>query len=160
MNKYSIRSFAFGVFFTVSLIGSYYFYSEKDQDSTAVPDTKEAKRVLKEQGYTLITKTEFEQLEIQLKQSKEQLASAKSDENKTPAINDDKENSLSYDLYIVNGMSISQIAEQLANKKIVDNKEEFEQYLIKNNYHTKVQIGKFTVANKMSYKDIANLITK
>ncbi|MFT8319274.1 MAG: endolytic transglycosylase MltG [Bacillus sp. (in: firmicutes)] len=156
MNKRSIRSFALGVFFSVSLIGSYYSFIEKNH--TAVPDTKEAEKQLSNNGYTIIKKEEFEQLQTQLKQAEEQLKEKKKEtaqEKKTT-----QEETNFYELYIVKGMTISQIAEQLANKNIIDNKEGFENYLIKNNYHTKVQIGKFALTNKMNYKEIAEIMTK
>ncbi|MGP7816249.1 endolytic transglycosylase MltG [Niallia sp. 01092] len=156
MNKSSLRAFAFGVFFSVSLIGSYYSYSEKKQ-TAAKPTTNEAENLLKEKGYTILTETEYEQLQTQIKQAKESNEKDKQP-NKSPVKK--TSDSVSYDLYIVKGMTITQIAEQLANKKIIDNEKDFEHYLIKNNYHTKVQIGTFTLTNNMNYKKIAEAITK
>lgn len=57
-------------------------------------------------------------------------------------------------------MTTGEISLQLRNAEIIEDEVEFEQFLIKNGYNTKVQIGIFQLHNKMTYEEIAKIITK
>ena len=57
-------------------------------------------------------------------------------------------------------MTSSEIAAKLAQNKIVMDEEDFAEYLIKNDYQTDIQLGSYSLTNRMSYDQIAKMITK
>ena len=57
-------------------------------------------------------------------------------------------------------MTSSEIATKLAQNKIVKEEEDFAEYLIKNDYQTDIQLGSYSLTNRMSYDQIAKMITK
>ena len=57
-------------------------------------------------------------------------------------------------------MTSSEIAAKLAQNKIVMDEEDFAEYLIKNDYQTDIQMGSYSLTNRMSYDQIAKMITK
>ncbi|GKU81265.1 endolytic transglycosylase MltG [Niallia sp. NCCP-28] len=157
MNKHKIRSFAFGIFFSVSLIGVFYFLQDKEKSTK--PDSEEAKRIVMEKGYTILSKTDYEQLQTKISTLEKQIASSANEaENKKTEAK--KTIPSSYQLHIVKGMSTEEIAKKLANKKMIKNEKKFAQFLIQKDYHTKVQLGKYTIKKDMTYTQIAELITK
>lgn len=161
MNKRNIRSFSLGMFITVSLIGSFYLFFNKNEVIT----DKEAENHLKESGYVVLSKEEYNQLEVKTNLSTEQNTSDEKESVKEiQTIEKENEESddspKSYQLYINAGMTISQITEQLEEAEIIQDRNDFENYLIKNKYHTKVQLGKFKLTSDMSYKQIAVELTK
>ncbi|PKG25737.1 endolytic transglycosylase MltG [Niallia nealsonii] len=157
MNKHKIRAFAFGIFFSISLIGVFYFLQDKEKNTTS--DLEESKRVVMEKGYTILSKTDYEQLQTKIATLENQTAlpSNETENIKTEA---EKTSPSSYQLHIVKGMSTEEIAKKLANKNMIKNEKKFAQFLIQKGYHTKVQIGKYTIKKDMTYKQIAELITK
>lgn len=57
------------------------------------------------------------------------------------------------------GVVSQDIADILVDKKIIDDRQEFLNYLDDNGYSAKIQIGKFTVSSDMSFKELAEVIT-
>lgn len=154
MNKYTIRSFSFGIFFSVSLIGVFYFFENKEINTK--PNLEEAKNIVMEKGYTILSKTDYEQLQAKITTLEKQADSLSNKaENETKSTMPS-----SYQLHIVKGMSTEELAKKLANNNIIKNEKKFAQFLVQKGYHTKVQIGKYTIRKNMTYKQIAELITK
>lgn len=169
MNKRSLRSFAFGLFAASSIIGAYTVYSgsgtaeKTDKQIT----TEQAEKVLSAAGYTAIAKDEYDELIAAKDKAERDAQQAKADEEKKAAeqkeTETDKADSnqpVSYKLKIKSGMNPAEIAETLAKQKIIKDKDEFEAFLIDNGYHTKVQVGTFRVYSDMSFREIAEKITK
>lgn len=169
MNKRSLRSFAFGLFAASSIIGAYTAYSgsgtaeKTDKQIT----TEQAEKVLSAAGYTAIAKDEYDELIAAKDKAERDAQLAKADAEKKAAeqkeTETDKADSnqpVSYKLKIKSGMNPAEIAETLAKQKIIKDKDEFEAFLIDNDYHTKVQVGTFRVYSDMSFREIAEKITK
>src|SRR5699024_7716798 len=57
------------------------------------------------------------------------------------------------------GVVTEDIAEILYDKKVIDDKRKFEDYLEDNGHSAYIQIGKFEVTTDMSFKEIAEVIT-
>jgi hypothetical protein len=162
MNKRGIQAFSLGIIFTVSILGSYYFYFDK---SSSQPNISEAKSLLKSKGYTILTQTEYLNLKdssqtkaTTTKKQQQSKASAKDQSKKqtTTQNNDEK----TYQLQVTSGMASGEIANLLAKNKIIENAMEFEQYLITHQYETKVQLGTYILTTKMDYEQLAKIITK
>jgi hypothetical protein len=160
MNKRSIRAFSLGIIFTVSVIGSYYFYFD---NSLKLPNSSQAKNLLEEKGYTVLTKTEYQKLRGKIistnKQQTKQSKAQKKILSKNQTIRQENNNT-AYLLQVVAGMPSGEIANLLAEQNIIENANEFQQYLITHQYETKVQLGTYNLTNKMDYEQIAKIITK
>lgn len=167
MNKRSLRSFAFGLFAASSIIGAYTAYSgsgtaeKTDKQIT----TEQAEKVLSAAGYTAIAKDEYDELITAKDKAERDAQQAKADAEKKAAEQKETDNAdsnqpVSYKLKIKSGMNPAEIAETLAKQKIIKDKDEFEAFLIDNDYHTKVQVGTFRVYSDMSFREIAEKITK
>lgn len=60
MNKQSLRSFAFGIFMTVCIIGFVSLFQKESQQSI---NPKDAKALLEESGYVIIPAAEYNELQ-------------------------------------------------------------------------------------------------
>ncbi|TRZ37580.1 hypothetical protein CEQ21_19220 [Niallia circulans] len=167
MNKRSLRSFAFGLFAASSIIGAYTVYSggvgtaeKTDKQIT----TEQAEKVLSTAGYTAIKSDEYKELIAAKDKADKAAQQAKADADKKAAEQKETDKAdtqpVSYKLKIKSGMNPAEIAETLAKQKIIKDKDEFEAFLIDNDYHTKVQVGTFRVYSDMSFREIAEKITK
>ncbi len=164
MNKRSLRSFAFGLFASSSIIGAYTVYNHAE--TSAEPDkkitTEQAEKVLSAAGYTTVANEDYEELvaakEEEDKAAQQAEADKKAAQQEVPKKEENEP--VTYKLKIKSGMSPGEIADTLAKEKIIKDKEEFEAFLIDNDYHTKVQVGSFRVYSDMSFREIAEKITK
>ncbi|REJ18497.1 MAG: hypothetical protein C6W58_07030 [Bacillaceae bacterium] len=57
-------------------------------------------------------------------------------------------------------MTTSDVSKILEQSGIIDSASKFNQYLIKHDYHKRVQIGTFEVKKGMSYYEIAEALTR
>lgn len=159
MNKQTTRAFALGLLLSAILILVF-----KPFDNVHKETVKE--------GYELIKKTDLKQLQQEKTQweekyhsviaQKDEKATKQEDAKKTSP--NKKENQtesvIKYRLSIKSGMTPYEIGERLKSAKIIKDDEKFVQYLIKNKYHEKIQLGAFNLTNKMDFKKIAVIITK
>lgn len=84
-----------------------------------------------------------------------------SDENDSEkAEKEEEKKKTSYTLKIEEGMASSDISSVLENNDIIDDAGEFNEYLIDNDYHLKVQIGEYELTTGMSHYEVAEAITK
>ncbi|UII54870.1 endolytic transglycosylase MltG [Cytobacillus spongiae] len=165
MNKRNVRAFAFGVFFTACVIGSYYsFFEETSKTKKENLTEEQAKELLNDAGYQVMTQKEFEEYvtkEAKPKVSETEPKTKEKDANAEKTASDDKEQGTkTYKLVIETGMFSEQIVELLFKEKIIEDKYEFKSYLEDKGYSTKIQAGTFSVTNDMSYEQLAKTITK
>lgn len=155
MNSRNTRAFAFGVLLSVCIIGIFYFTI--DDKKAPEMNIDRAKTILEEKGYVVLTKDKYDQIEETLSNQ-----TSKGEKEQTPLPDPPKSEELStaYQLEIMSGMVSRDIAETLAKEKIIDDANRFELYLEENGYSKKIQLGLFELTSKMSYKDIAKIITK
>jgi hypothetical protein len=156
MNKQGIRAFSLGIIFTVSVIGSYYFYFNNQSGPSNFSQTKS---LLEKKGYTVLTKTEYQKLNEKNKQPQKQTKVQFKNQHNNQTTTQENDNK-TYHLQVIAGMSSGEIANLLAEQKIIENAGEFQQYLTNHHYETKVQLGSYDLTNKMDYEQIAKIITK
>ena len=65
----------------------------------------------------------------------------------------------SYVLTVTSRTISRDVARKLEDAGIIDDAEEFNDYLCENDYASNIQNGKFTVKSNMTYKEIAEIIT-
>lgn len=155
MNRRNTRAFAFGVLISVCIIGIFYF----NIGDKKIPEMNidHAKNFLEEKGYVVLSKDKYDQMEKTLSN---QTNKAEKEQSPLPVPPKSKESTAAYQLEIVSGMVSRDIAEILAKEKVIDDANRFEVYLEENGYSKKIQLGSFNLTAKMSYKDIAKIITK
>ena len=73
---------------------------------------------------------------------------------------DKKDDVKTYTVHIEEGVLSSTISNTLEANDIIDNATKFNLYLTDNGYGEKIQLGKFKVNSDMSFKEIAEAITK
>ncbi|MDE3839603.1 aminodeoxychorismate lyase [Bacillus methanolicus] len=166
MNKRTVRAFALGILFSVSLIGTYYYFFQNENGSIS-----KAKQTLEDKGFIVLSQSEFTKLQkhSHRKSEAEQYQETAENAEKSIHTNNDhvqassvaEENKIiSYELKITDGMNTEQIATILANVRIIEDAEDFEEYLSKNGYSTRIQLGTFLLTNEMDYSQIAKILTK
>ncbi len=66
-----------------------------------------------------------------------------------------------YDVTFVveSGSTSYDVTDILFENNLIDDKESFNQYLIQNNYNTKIKTGTFTVSSNSTYEELANALT-
>ena len=115
---------------------------------------------------SIISIESYEQAQKELVDVKQQLAQLQLDlENaqQEPVQGANEETSIGIVktvLEIKSGMKSSDIATSLENAGIIQNKQDFEDYLTAQNMTANIQIGKFEVNSTMTIKQIAESITK
>lgn len=72
----------------------------------------------------------------------------------------DKDETKTYTININDGVLSSTISDRLEANGIIDNSTKFNLYLTDNGYGEKIQLGKFKVNSDMSFKEIAEAITR
>lgn len=166
MNRRGFRAFSFGIIFAVSIMGSYYYGMDGGQ---AKSSELSSKKQLEDKGYIILTPAEYTKLQEQkeLKKTPDTEETKKVEEveentktEKVPNQPQEEKKVITYSLEIKSGMNSSEIAKLLAEQNIVANEDEFDQFLIANNYQTKIQLGIFVLNNEMSYEEISKILTK
>jgi hypothetical protein len=165
MNKRAFRSFALGILFAVALISFFYYFNLRSQEKDI--NLEHTKKILEEEGYIVLLESEFNSLQEETK-DREEASPAKN--NEIQASNDDPQTDqsesdllqspiINYELEVARGTTSDEIAKVLAEQKIVKDEQAFAQFLINHGYQTKIQLGLYPLTNKMSYEQIATMIT-
>lgn len=169
MNKRNVRSFAIGVFLSVSLIGFFYFFQYEPRQGAY--DLEDARALLEEKGYVTLEKSEYSALQEKAvlpneatpqEQEKKEVEEPNEGTQEKEAVNEDQsaDKIINYQLEIVSGMTSNEIAKILAQNKIVQDETAFAKFLINHDYQTDIQLGSFPLTNQMSFEQIANMISK
>lgn len=172
MNKQNMRSFAFGIFITVCLIGSVYL--GQDDEKGKASGIANSKSLLEKNGYVVLSKNEFNGLQEKAgNQNKNTGIEEKTETSPEKTQKEPQKEEITnnegqaaapsvkeYQLEVISGMSSNEIARVLAENNIISSDTEFDNYLKQNNYQTKIQIGSYSITNQMSYEQIAKIITK
>jgi hypothetical protein len=154
-----------------SVLGGTYFLTDNQPASADVEKKevteKDVESFLTSNGKISITTDEYEQLLAAKDQAVQQQGTQKA---KTPTqeesttkeepVEQKKEEVIKYKLTIKAGMTTSEISDLLEQNGIISDSFEFDQYLIKGDYHQKVQLGTFEVQKGMDFYQLANILTK
>lgn len=187
VRAFAIGLFTAGI---IMLIGIFYFDdSAKTADDLSIDEMtsslkEEGYRVVTEEEYIAVSvnkdKTQQKANEAEKpnadqkkddKQNKDKQdvdkedksGNAVDDEEKTSKKKDDEEDkdeTKTYTININDGVLSSTISDRLEANGIIDNSTKFNLYLTDNGYGEKIQLGKFKVNSDMSFKEIAEAITR
>jgi homospermidine synthase len=168
MNKRTVRAFSLGILLAVILLG----FGRNGQSTLNLTDAKEK---VEDEGFIVITKEEYDKLAGQSVNEEDSQPPAEGQADKETETDTEKEEEtapqeeqpakdessiIHFTLEIESGMNSEQIAVILEQKKVIDDSDSFEQYLLDHDYNTKVQIGSFDLTSEMSYEEISKIITK
>jgi cell division protein YceG involved in septum cleavage len=131
MNKARLQGLSAGIIFTTTLFAGFYYGTGLFEGTN--PTAEEAKKTVQPKNPD--------------KDSMEKGAS-----KKDPSI-------VTYTIKVKTNMTTTEIADSLANEKIIDDAAEFEAYMNDHDFSKKIQIGEFVVTNNMTYRQLANTLT-
>ena len=60
------------------------------------------------------------------------------------------------EITITSGMTSDKVAEQLKEKGVIENSDEFDSFMMENGYDDKIWVGDHTVSSDDTYEEIAN----
>ncbi|HLR08022.1 MAG TPA: hypothetical protein VK136_02020 [Bacillota bacterium] len=166
--KQPIRSFSIGLL-TAGLICLLVFYFSGGNKETANLSTEDMIAKLEDEGYRVFTESEYISMAVDSDDADETEADTdddsalednEEDEADEDSEADDEDASVTYTLEIKSGMNSSEISELLEENDIIDDAMEFSTFLEDEDYESDVQIGEFELSSDMSFKEIAEEITK
>ncbi|TRM12714.1 endolytic transglycosylase MltG [Lentibacillus cibarius] len=155
--KQPIRFFALGLLTAgiICLVAFYLFDANQEKPELS---TKEMVKKVESEGYHVLTESEYISVSVQ---SDEADTDSNDNNNEQNSRSDDttENNSETYTLTVESGMTPSNISETLAQNNIIDDADEFTQYMENEGYSKLVQLGEFKLTSAMSRHDIAEVIT-
>ena len=161
MSKTGFQAFAAGMIVATSVLGGTYLFSGNQQAEANVEQQElsqnEVEKFLTSKQQTAISIDEYEELlaskNAEVTETTENTEAAQETEEK-------QEEVIKYSVTIKAGMTTSEVSDLLEQNAIISDSFEFDQYLIKNNYHTEVQLGTFEVQKGMTFQQLAEAITR
>jgi hypothetical protein len=149
MDKRTTRAFAAGLLLSSILLMCYqYFYIDKNTDKT-------------QNGYRTVKISELNKLKSDAEQWKNKYNKLQNENSVTKQKKEIPEQSLiKYHLSITSGMTPDKIGKRIKTGEIIKDDKKFVKYLIDHNFHNKIQIGEYELTSKMSFNEIAKVITK
>ncbi|MFC0296969.1 endolytic transglycosylase MltG [Geobacillus jurassicus] len=148
MNKRSIRSFAFGLLLSTSLIGASYYASPP-----AAPTEAEVKAFLKQHGLVAVAKEEYDKLRS-AQPNVDPKAPAK--QTSEPSV----QTVYVYRLVIKKGDTPETFARELEEAGIIPSARAFNDYLEQHGLTRSIRPGAYNVRSDMDYAAIGRLIAK
>lgn len=176
--KQPIRYFSIGLLISTLLLFGYFSYfheEEKPEIITTELTTEEMVDKVEAEGFKVITNEQYIALSLTAEEveadkdnvdkDKDKDKDKEKDKDEKPA-KDEEENEedegpslITHTFVTQDDVTASKVAKILEDNNIINDQYEFLNYLKENDYMKYVQIGKFTVSNDMSFKDIAEIIT-
>lgn len=156
MNKSAIRFLGIGLFLAGAAIQIQWILGEDKQakDDTITPQAYEqAQNELKS------VKNQLAQLQLDLDNAQKERATPEK-EDKIEPTEDTSNAPTTVVLHIQSGMTSKDISVSLEQTGIIQNKQDFEDYLTVQDLSGKIQIGQYELNSTMSIKQIAEIITK
>lgn len=144
MKKQSIRAFGFGL---LAATAALFFSDQLTSEQPAELSNEQMIQQLQDANY-VVQKEENEQAPIQ---QSETIQTKNNSQQPTAA---------SVTVSIETGMSSNEIAARLKKNGIIEDSSSFNQFLIKNGYADKLQIGSFVFKGGMTEKEVADILTK
>jgi len=181
-----LRFFAVGLLVASILLYGYYFFfvssnvkeTELETDELIAQIEEDGYRVISEEDYLSFTflKQQEEDKENESNEDTEEPEKDKEDKDKADKKEDsekeedknkekeeeqkEEEEDVKKHTFTTDENVVSQnVADELINNGIIDDRQAFLDYLDENDYSSYVQIGTFTVSSDMSFKELAEIIT-
>jgi|SRR5699024_5793148 len=186
--KQSIRFFSIGLLTASLLMLGLYLFDDSAEESIETIPVDDMIVKVEEEGYRVITDDEFISYSLYAEEAKDEEAeqadetsdkkttkktkdkksdnSDKKEKNKKKSTKDKKkkdkkkkEKDKKVKFTIKEGYVTSDIADLLIEKKVIDDRQKFIDYMEDNDYSPSIQLGTFEVKSDASLKDLAETIT-
>ncbi|WP_373892822.1 hypothetical protein ACUL41_08935 [Virgibacillus natechei] len=170
--KQPVRSFSIGLFTAglIMLIGVYFFDTPSNEAEQLPSD--EMIPALKEEGYHVLTESEYISLSVNdgsdngssdsngdnTSEESEDQDTEETQEDGSEDDTTDEDTETTYTLNIEEGMDSATISASLAENDIIDDADEFSQYLNEEGYGVYIQLGEYELSSDMSFYEIAEQI--
>ncbi|AZB43625.1 hypothetical protein CEF21_15645 [Bacillus sp. FJAT-42376] len=157
MSRKSIQAFSAGIITATAILSISYYLIPKEEAGPKQVTEKEVASYLANEGEVSVSREKYEDLvkakEAAVSPEKEQPA------EKAPAAEPAPKKE-TYRLFIYEGTTTSEIAEKLEKGKVVKSANDFAEYLIKTDLHTKVRQGGYKLPTGLSNEEAAKLLIK
>ncbi|WP_050180854.1 endolytic transglycosylase MltG [Domibacillus robiginosus] len=144
MNKQSIRAFGFGL---LAASAALFISGQMLPEQPAELSTQQMIQRLKAENYVIQNNS--------VGQAQNQADAVQKEKNTQKTITNKP-----VTFVIETGMSSNEIAAQLKKSGIIEDPASFNQFLTKNGYADKLQVGSFTLKTSMTQKEVADTLTK
>ncbi len=179
----TLRSFSLGLLTTAIVLGIIYTQSSGSTEKTDLT-IEDASTFLENEGFHVVTKTEWTDLNEQLNSNQQEENNTQQQEKQTESNGEkqatedqeqteekpeqqqteekqqeEKKEAQPVEIEIVSGMTTYDVADLLIDEKVIKDKMEFITYLEDNDYAKYIQIGTFQLKSGMSLYEIAEVLT-
>jgi hypothetical protein len=151
LNRLYISGVAAGIFLATSIFTAYYFFTDESAVKRAPIGSEEAQRILVEDNYHVLSKSEWKTYQTNL----QTLNKLKAENHQS-----NKGESASVSLSIKSGMASDEIIKLLKEKHVIGDTEKFTAYLNEQDLTKKIQTGTYMVYKNMDYAALAAVLTK
>lgn len=180
--KHLLRSFALGLLTATSIIGIYYYfiYEQEIPEDTARLSEAEMIVELEAAGYYIYEDDPLEDVTVPALSDddlEEPIDGFETDEDDTesadeePDLEDEDEDETGdpdlgnsdHEVILITiepGMSISTVSDMLVDENLIDNRDDFINYLSENNYGTNIQIGEFELNQNLTLAEVVDIVAR
>lgn len=185
--KQTIRAFALGLFTASLIILVVLFATNGGKNTTSNLSTNEMITSLKNDGYRVMTESEYISLSVQYDEARteenekkqaeheekrqeiegetkdkkdDKAKSQDKDKDKEKSKDKEKEDVRTVTIKVESGMPPSKISDRLESEGVIDDARKFDEYLEKNDYVKYIQLGEHKVETNMTQEEVAKALTK
>lgn len=135
--------------------------NEKDSETTMEENNSSTEQTTEDNNTTTEENTGLERTTTEGTTADEDSTVQTTTEDKnTTAEGTTTEKVITATITVTPGMLSSSVAKELENKSIIESASDFDRYLNKNGYATKIRTGTYTVKSSDSYESLAKILTK
>jgi len=173
MNKQSLRALSLGFFFSALLVGGYQLMDRPQAAEQPAENAEETSNMIDSslalEDSTKADSANSEENQAEETDSKESETDTSGDSEEETQEDETQNNSSEEDqqdekdetpvvIIVKDGQPSSVVAGQLKEEGLIDNSFDFDQFLEKNNYATKIRPGSYEVKKGMDFEQIAGVL--
>ncbi|MBS2969696.1 hypothetical protein J9317_13065 [Metabacillus sp. KIGAM252] len=163
MSRKGIQAFSAGIITATAILSISYFLTPKEAAESEKATEEQVSAYLASEGQVSVSRDTYETL-VKAKEatvsepSKTEEAPAKTEE--TPAKTESPSKKETFRFFIYEGTSTAEIAQKLEQGKVIKSANEFADYLIDTDLHTKVRQGGYKLPTGLSNEEAAKYLIK
>ncbi|MGP4072484.1 hypothetical protein ACTWQB_08000 [Piscibacillus sp. B03] len=154
-----IQAFSIGLLTASVLLGFIYIQTEKPNNESSETEVsltdEDAKDYLENRGFAVVNGQEYEDLVRQKQQLESEI-----DEINESETDSEQESTEKFIFEVESGMTLNDIASELEQLNIIDDAQSFSQFMEEEGYSRGVQLGEFELHNRLTYEQIAEILTR
>ncbi|WNF37759.1 hypothetical protein RJD24_04700 [Bacillaceae bacterium IKA-2] len=157
MTKKMLQGLATGIFFTTSILSFAFYFTDYFQigNEVATFSEQDLQAYLDENDLVTVNQTEYELLHKKVE--KIDTETAESETNNQDAEEEIEEKEIT--IIIKVGMSSGAVGLLLEEKGLIDDNQQFAEYLLNNELETKIKAGEYQLSTEMTIKEIVEILS-